>query len=145
MSANSKHLKMVGQWKFESAVNFEEYLKVIGINPVKRKLALLSRPNLCVEINGDLWTSKVESLLKSMEWTFKPGEQFEAKTVDGRKFKVTVVLGEDGTVTEHQENISGDSSPCSKIIRYVDENDQLIAICQAKDVESRRVYSRIVE
>lgn len=87
----------------------------------------------------------MESLIKTMQWTFKPGEKFFAKTVDGRKFWVTVVLGEEGTVTEIQENIENDDSPCSKIIRYVDGNDQLIAVCQANGVECRRIYSRILD
>lgn len=60
-------------------------------------------------------------------------------------FRVTVELGPQGTVTEIQENVENDDSPCSKIIRYVDENDQLIAICQANGVEARRVYSRVVD
>lgn len=51
---NAKHYAMVGKWKFESSTNFEEYLKEIGVNSVKRKLAMLSKPNLCVEIDGDM-------------------------------------------------------------------------------------------
>jgi hypothetical protein len=54
-------------------------------------------------------------------------------------------LGEDGTVTEIQENIDDDKHVPSKITRFVDQNDNLIAVCQANNVEARRIYSRINE
>jgi hypothetical protein len=45
---------MVGKWRFERDHNFEAYLREIGINSVKRKLALLSKPKLSVQIDGDM-------------------------------------------------------------------------------------------
>lgn len=80
----------VGNYMHSIYSFLKSYLKEIGINPIKRKIALASKPNLSVEINGETWTTKVDSLLKSMSWTFKPGQPFVAKTVDGRKFKLVL-------------------------------------------------------
>jgi hypothetical protein len=53
------------------------------------------------------------------------------------------VLERNGSVTEIQENVENDKSVVSTITRFVDNNDQLIAICRANNVEAQRIYSRI--
>ncbi|KAI6179652.1 hypothetical protein M3Y98_00633600 [Aphelenchoides besseyi] len=57
-------------------------------------------------------------------------------------FRVQVILTEDGKIIEEQFNVEGDKSVCSKITRFV-EDGNLIAICQANQVEARRVFARV--
>ncbi|KAI6179653.1 FABP domain-containing protein [Aphelenchoides besseyi] len=145
MIANDKHRKLIGRWKFESETQFDEYLKEIGINAIKRKIALTSHPVVSIAIDNqtNTWYTSMEAFMRKEQWKFTPGEEFRAKTVDGRIFLTTVVLNENGEATEIQKNVENDDSVCSKIRRYVDENDKLNVICEANGVVAHRIYRRL--
>ncbi|KAI6222146.1 Calycin-like domain and Calycin domain-containing protein [Aphelenchoides besseyi] len=133
MIANDKHRKLIGRWKFESEMHFDEYLKEIGINAIKRKIALTSHPVVSISIDDqtNTWHTSMEALMRKEQWKFTPGE------------RTTVILNENGEATEIQENVENDDSVCSNIRRYVDENDKLNVICEANGVVAHRVYRRI--
>jgi Lipocalin / cytosolic fatty-acid binding protein family len=53
-----------------------------------RKLGASMKPVLTISRNGDLWKYKSESSVKTTEFDFKFGQEFEETTADGRKVKV---------------------------------------------------------
>lgn len=46
------------------------------------------------KVSDDTWTFKTATHVKTTEFTFKLGEEFEETSVDGRLCKVKVLLGE---------------------------------------------------
>ena len=81
---------MLGEWKLETSVNFEEIMKELGVGFMLRKLGANTKPNVKLEKNGDNWTFSTISAIKTIIITFKLNEEFDEETADGRKVKVNI-------------------------------------------------------
>jgi len=55
---------------------------------VIRKMAASAKPNMIITVAGDKITLKSESSVKTTEFTFSFGVEFDETTADGRKAKV---------------------------------------------------------
>merc|ERR1712168_72374 len=73
-----------GKFERTSSENYEEMLKVLGVNMLLRKAATASTPTVEVTEQGGVWSFKTSTALKSMELKFRLGEQFDETTPDGR-------------------------------------------------------------
>ncbi|XP_022661284.1 fatty acid-binding protein, heart-like [Varroa jacobsoni] len=86
---------LIGTWKLETSENFEELLKELGVNMVLRKAATATKPNAEISKNGDEWTIRSVSTLKTTEIKFKIGEEFEETRADNSKGKSTFIIDGD--------------------------------------------------
>jgi len=55
---------------------------------VMRKLGASTKPTLIISHNADTWKIKSESSVKTTEYEFQFGKEFDETTADGRKVKV---------------------------------------------------------
>uniref|UniRef100_A0A673UEZ4 Cellular retinoic acid binding protein 2 n=1 Tax=Suricata suricatta TaxID=37032 RepID=A0A673UEZ4_SURSU len=80
-----------GNWKIIRSENFEDLLKVLGVNVMLRKIAVAAASKPAVEIKqeGDTFYIKTSTTVRTTEINFKIGEEFEEQTVDGRPCKVS--------------------------------------------------------
>uniref|UniRef100_A0A452RDV9 Cellular retinoic acid binding protein 2 n=1 Tax=Ursus americanus TaxID=9643 RepID=A0A452RDV9_URSAM len=80
-----------GNWKIIRSENFEDLLKVLGVNVMLRKIAVAAASKPAVEIKqeGDTFYIKTSTTVRTTEIHFKIGEEFEEQTVDGRPCKVS--------------------------------------------------------
>lgn len=69
--------KLVGTWDIESSENWDEYLKEIGVGFVMRKTAAGLKPTNVITNNGNQWTIKSVSTLKTTELNFTEGVEFD--------------------------------------------------------------------
>ncbi|OQR70003.1 fatty acid-binding protein [Tropilaelaps mercedesae] len=83
---------LIGTWKLESSENFDELLKELNVNIMLRKLATSAKPNVEISKNGDEWTLRTVSTMKTTEIKFKIGEEFEEVKADGTKGKSTFTI-----------------------------------------------------
>ncbi|KAE8588330.1 hypothetical protein XENTR_v10022464 [Xenopus tropicalis] len=79
-----------GHWKMKQSDNFEEMLKVLGVNMMLRKIAVAAASKPAVEIkqDGEVFYIKTSTTVRTTEISFKIGEEFDEQTVDGRPCKV---------------------------------------------------------
>lgn len=61
-----------------------------GVGIMLRKLGSTAKPTVEFSVNGDEWTFKTISTLKTTEVKFKLGEEVTETTLDGRECKVGV-------------------------------------------------------
>lgn len=61
---------------------------VAGVGFAMRKMGNLAKPSQHISLEGDEFTIKTSSTFKSTEIKFKPGQEFEETTADGRTVKV---------------------------------------------------------
>ena len=61
----------------------------LGVGLVMRKMANMAKPTIEISVDGDNWTIKTITTIKTTEITFKLNEEFNETTADGRKVKVT--------------------------------------------------------
>ena len=84
----------VGIYKRTSMDNYEDVLKVLGVNMLLRKAATVSTPTMEVIQEGEAWTIKTSTTLKTIALKFKVGEIFNDTTPDGRD--VSSIVTQDG-------------------------------------------------
>ncbi|XP_037514090.1 sodium/calcium exchanger regulatory protein 1 [Rhipicephalus sanguineus] len=123
----------VGKWKLSESENFDEFLKALGVGLAWRKLGQTSKPTVEIKVEGDDWSIKTHTILKTSELKFTLGKEFDEDRMDGSKVKSKVTL-EDGKLVQKQ---SGDKEVT--IVREVKDN-QLHVVCSIDDVVSTRKY-----
>jgi hypothetical protein len=69
------------------------------VNFLLRKAATVSSPVMEVSKEGDLWSIKTSTSLKSMELKFEIEKEFEETTADGRDVTACVTLDGNKLVT----------------------------------------------
>merc|ERR1711874_573941 len=72
-----------GTFKLTQSENFEEFMKVLGVGLVTRKLGNKSSPTVTITEEAGEFTFKQESLVKTSEIKFKLGQEFDELTADG--------------------------------------------------------------
>ena len=62
----------------------------LGVNFVTRNLAKATNPTVDVSVNGDTYTIKTVSSVKTTQITFQLGIEFEEDRADGKKVKTII-------------------------------------------------------
>ena len=122
------------KFKLESSENFEEYMKALGVDMLKRKLASTWHP--VVEVtreDGDYWTMSTKSMLRSTVCKFKLGEEFDEERADGVMVKSVITV--EGNKMKHVMK----GEPESTIIREVN-GDEMVVLATVSGVTSKRIY-----
>jgi len=127
-----------GKFKLETSENFDAFLKEIGINLIKRKLANMAYPTLDItKDENDYVTIKTISPFKTHVNRFRVGEEFDEERIDGKVVK-SIVNNEGNTFiqTQKDEDLT---------IKYIREftGDQIKVTSIANNVQCFRVYKRI--
>ncbi|CAG2106884.1 unnamed protein product [Medioppia subpectinata] len=81
--------EFTGKYKLESSDNFDNFLKELGVNFVMRKMANSSSPTLEITREGNDFTFKSVSAIKTSVTKFTLGVEFEEERLDGKKVKST--------------------------------------------------------
>ena len=63
-------------------------MKELGVSWALRMTAKGIKPRLIISQDGDKWTFRTESAIKTLSYDFTPGVQFDETTADGREVKV---------------------------------------------------------
>ncbi|OQV13472.1 putative Cellular retinoic acid-binding protein 2 [Hypsibius exemplaris] len=93
---------ITGRWDLHSSEGFEDYLKAVGVNFVLRKLICsISASTLEITKEGDTYTLKTISSMKTVETKFKLNEEFDDKLMDGRECQTLFTL--DGNVLKTRQ------------------------------------------
>lgn len=124
-----------GQWNFVSSENFDNYMIAVGFSPEMAALGSKARPTLYISIDGDTWTLKSVTTMKTTIAIFQLGVEFDETTADGRQMKTTFTLNGNEMV-QHQ------NGEIPSIITRIVDGDKLTVHWEAKGVVSTRIYNR---
>ena len=64
-------VQFVGKYQYESGENFDEFLRELGVGFILRNLAKTSKPTIEITLDGDVYTIKTITTLKTSEIKFK--------------------------------------------------------------------------
>ena len=62
----------------------------IGVSMMWAKIGSIAKPTVHISIDGETWTLKSETTMKTTTISFKLGEEFDETTADDRKMKVYI-------------------------------------------------------
>jgi len=129
----------IGKFKLTSSDNFDEFLKELGVNFVMRNLAKTSSPTVEITKDGDTYSLKTTTAIKTSEIKFELGKEFEEDRMDGKKVK-TVIEADGNKLIQTQ---LGDKEV--KIVREFNDKE-LKVVCtvesKAGPIVSTRIYNR---
>ena len=133
----------VGKYERVSAEKYDDFLKALDVNMLLRKAATVSTPVMEVAKEGDVWTIKTSTTLKSMELKFEIGKDFEETTADGREVTACCSLEGNKLVTVQKAKKEGEKS--TKSIREFngDEVIQTMTIDGVDDLVCVQKFKRI--
>ncbi|XP_059206288.1 fatty acid-binding protein, heart [Centropristis striata] len=126
----------VGTWNLKESVNFDGYMKELGVGMATRAVANLTKPTTIILVDGDTVTVKTQSTMKNTEVSFKLGEEFDETTADDRKVKSTVTV-DDGKLVHVQKWKGKETS----LVREVNGNS-LVLTLTLNDVVCTRNYEK---
>ncbi|KAM9293948.1 cellular retinoic acid-binding protein 2 [Gastrophryne carolinensis] len=133
-----------GNWKMKSSENFEDLLKVLGVNVMLRKIAVAAASKPAVEIKQEdenTFYIKTSTSVRTTEIIFTVGKEFEEQTVDGRPCKSLPKWESENKIVCEQRLLKGDG-PKTSWSRELTNDGELILIMKADDVVCTRVYVR---
>ena len=133
----------VGKYERVSAERYDDFLKTLDVNFLLRKAATVSSPVMEVAKEGDLWTIKTSTSLKSMELKFDIGKEFEETTADGREVTACVTLEGNKFVTVQKAKKAGEKSTKSVREFKGDEVVQTMTIDGVDDLVCVQKFKRI--
>merc|ERR1712059_191981 len=126
---------MGGKYRLQTSENFEDFMRVLGVGLITRKLGNKASPTVTITKEGEEYTFKQESF-KTSEFKFKVGEI----TADGRKVISTMTqLAPNVMQHEMKGTEGGKDSVCVREFF----KDKLIAVCKCEDITTTRVYGAV--
>jgi hypothetical protein len=127
--------QFVGKWNMVSSEKFDDYMKAVGVNVIWAKIGSVAKPTMYVTVDGDTWTIKSETTMKTSTFSFKLGVETDETTADDRKMKTTVTL-------EGNKLIQSQQGAIPSVIEREVNGDTMTVLCKAKDVVSTRIYKK---
>ncbi|KAI5103890.1 retinol-binding protein 2, partial [Silurus meridionalis] len=127
-----------GTWVLEKNYNFEEYMKILNVDLVTRKIAVhLSQTKVIIQ-EGDELTIKTLSTFRNYEVSLKIGKEFEeyTKGLDNRMLK-TLVSWEGDTLVCTQKG-----EKANRGWKHWLEGDKLHLELYCEDVVCHQVFNR---
>ncbi|XP_019403577.1 PREDICTED: fatty acid-binding protein, heart [Crocodylus porosus] len=121
-----------GTWKLVESVNFDEYMKALGVGFAMRQMANLTKPTTIIELDGDKIILKTQSTFKSTEITFKLGEEFDETTADDRLVKSLITLDEGKLV--HKQKWDGKET---NLVRELQDGKLILTLTMGTTVCTR--------
>ena len=90
---------IVGNYQHERNDNLDEYFKAVGVPYIPRKMMSMSHPQLQISNDGDKWTIRTISMIRTVELTFTLGEEYEEYMAAGVTLKNVTTMEGDSLVT----------------------------------------------
>ena len=128
-----------GKYQLTDSENFDKFMGALGVGYLVRKLGNQSKPLVTLSQDGEDWTMKSESLVKTTETKFQMDKQFEEVTADGRKVMTTMKVTAPNTVYQEMLGTNGGKdSFCTR--EFMEE--KMKCVCTVEDIVTTRWYAR---
>ncbi|TRY70774.1 hypothetical protein TCAL_04841 [Tigriopus californicus] len=143
---------ILGTFAYQSSVNFDNYLKELGVSYVLRTFAGMATPVVTIskkcpdadKINEKMnpqnctWTITTDTLFKSHEVSFRLNQPSTDITMDGRL--VSFVVNQTGPNTLVEQQTSGDKH--TLLVRQFSANEMKVAL-NVNEVRSTSIFYRL--
>ncbi|XP_068201495.1 fatty acid-binding protein-like [Palaemon carinicauda] len=131
-------MSIEGKYNLDSSENFDEFMKVLGVGLMMRKLGATTKPTVEIINDNGEWKVKTTTAMNSTEIKFKMGEEFSETTYDGRECKTKFTIEDGNKLLQVQNATKGKSAKFTR--EFTDT--QMIMTCECDGVVAKRIYKR---
>ena len=134
-----EHLKLAGEWDNISQTNLDEMLQKIGINFLKRKVAVQLKPSQAISFDENKMTVIADTPVTKGEAKVVPldGSEFSEEMFDNT-LVASATVNADGSITVKGKVCNMDLTA----VRRINEAGKMILTTTLDGVECERVFIR---
>ncbi|XP_046637647.1 14 kDa fatty acid-binding protein-like [Daphnia pulicaria] len=136
--------QVVGKYRLVGQVNYEEFLRAIGLSMAKRAIAISQVPLVDCRIDDDgQWIVQVTGISKDSDFKFRLGVEMKRVTIDGRHVNdLFTVEEEGGKMKLIQKEIWGNNRSCEAVMVHEFDGDDWNMTMTFGDVTCVRHFRR---
>ncbi|XP_060772000.1 fatty acid-binding protein, intestinal [Neoarius graeffei] len=127
-----------GAWKVDRNENYEKFMEQMGINLVKRKLAVNDNLKITLEQTGDKFHVKEVSTFRTLELNFTLGVTFEYALADGTELSGSWVM--EGDVLKGSF-VRKDNGKTLTTVRQI-VGGELVQSYNYEGVDAKRIFKK---
>lgn len=131
---------IVGTYQHERNENLDEYFKDLGVPYIARKMMGISSPRIEILNEGEKWTIRTVSMMRTAEMKFVLGEEYEETLPSGETLKNVTTMDGDSLVTVSYRPDN------TKLVRKYDFNDDSVILTMSNensDAVAKRYFKRL--
>ncbi|XP_035735737.1 fatty acid-binding protein, adipocyte-like [Vespa mandarinia] len=131
---------IVGTYQHERNENIDEYFKDLGVPYIARKMMGLASPRLEISNEGEKWTIRTVSMMRTIVLTFVLGEEYDEDLLSGETLKNVTTMDGDSLVTVSYRPDN------SKIVRKYDFTDDSVVLTMSSEkseIMAKRYFKRL--
>jgi hypothetical protein len=133
---SKQNVEFTGRYRLVNSTCFDELLKELGIGFFLRGIATRVKPDLVISKNGDIYTQRTISSVRSTENSFKlNGELFDETRADGETVKTSMTQSGNKWIQRQSGN------PEVLIVREF-TGKSIVITSVVNNIASVRVYNR---
>ncbi|KAM9331335.1 fatty acid-binding protein, intestinal [Gastrophryne carolinensis] len=127
-----------GTWKVDRSENYDNFMEVMGVNIMKRKLAAHDNLKITIQQDGNNFNVKESSTFRTIEINFTLGVKFEYSLADGTELSGSWVLEGDKLVGTFNRKDNGKELKTHRVI----VGDELVQTYIYEGTEAKRIFKR---
>ncbi|XP_019600080.1 fatty acid-binding protein, intestinal [Rhinolophus sinicus] len=127
-----------GTWKVNRNENYDKFMEKMGINVIKRKLAAHDNLKLIITQEGNKFTVKESSALRSTEIVFELGVMFTYSLADGTELSGTWSLEGNRLIGNFKRVDNG--KELNAVREIID--GELVQTYTYEGVEAKRIFKK---
>ncbi|RVE48590.1 hypothetical protein evm_006779 [Chilo suppressalis] len=132
---------IAGKYKHYKNENVDDYFIAVGVPYMGRKMMSMSSPEMEITINGETMTIKNASLLRTVEYTFKLGEEYEENMPNTVIKSVTTIINDNEMETK--SIIPENGAKCGRHYLFTNEECVITLTHDNANTPGKRYFRRI--
>ncbi|CAH4037227.1 unnamed protein product [Pieris brassicae] len=133
---------IAGKYQHYKNDNIDDYFSAVGVPFMGRKMMGLSSPLMEITVDGDNMTIKTSSLLRTVEYKFTLGEEYEEEMPSKTVIKsITKMQNESELITESVIPETGEKT--SRHYLFTDEECVITLTHEKAKTPAKRYFKRV--
>lgn len=130
-----------GKYQHIKNEDVEDYFTTVGLPFMARKMMSMSSPVMEINLDGDKMTIKSTSLVRTVENSFKLGEEYEEKMPTATIKSVTTLVNDNEVVTKSVIPETGEK--CGRHYLFTDKECVITLTHERAKTSGKRYFKRI--
>ncbi|CAG9783934.1 unnamed protein product [Diatraea saccharalis] len=132
---------IAGKYKHYKNENIDDYFIAVGVPYMGRKMMSMSSPEMEIIINGETMTIRNVSLLRTVEYTFKLGEEYEETMPNTVIKSITTIINDNELETK--SIIPENGTKCGRHYLFSDDECIITLTHDNAKTPGKRYFRRI--